>query len=451
LSFCFFYTHRNHNALNSFPTRRSSDLNVAHEIRTPLTLIKSPLEKILKSNDQSNFLKENLAIMSKNTNRLLDLVNQLLDFRRTEIEDVKLSFVKTDLIPLLNHTLSRFSQAIQERSLEVCLQHPQEELYANIDTEAFKKILSNLINNAVKYAQKEIHITLKNNLENFQLIIKNDGDLIPVQLKDKIFEPFYRLPEAEHKTGTGIGLSLAHSLTELHKGTLGLSFSDPTMNCFILEIPLFQETVFTLHPNEQAEHTLDLKSEPYKTETKTDQTAQSTRILLVEDNVDLLDFIAKDLRENYNVLTATSAEQALEILQSEKVQLVISDVMMPGISGFELCKHIKTTLKTSHIPVMMLTSKTAIAAKVEGLESGADAYIEKPFSMEYLHIQIKNLLDNRKHIMKHYSSSPLAHIRSIAHSKTDENFIKTLDSVIDQNISDHHLSVEMLAEIMHMS
>ncbi|WP_417361022.1 hybrid sensor histidine kinase/response regulator transcription factor [Galbibacter sp.] len=425
--------------------------NVAHEIRTPLTLIKSPLEKILKSNDQSNLIKENLAIMSKNTSRLLDLVNQLLDFRRTEIEEIKLSFVKTDLIPLLNHTLSRFSQAIQERSLEVCLQHPKEELYANIDAEAFKKIMSNLINNAIKYAHKNISITLKNNQENFQLIIKNDGDLIPVQLKDKIFEPFYRLPEAEHKTGTGIGLSLAHSLTELHKGTLELSFSDPAMNCFILEIPLYQETVFTLYHNEEKEIIPDIKSEPNKTETGTDPTVQSTQVLLVEDNVDLLDFIAKDLSESYNVLTATSAEYALEILESEKIGVVISDVMMPGISGFELCKHIKTTLKTSHIPVIMLTSKTAITAKVEGLESGADAYIEKPFSMEYLHVQVKNLLENRKHIMKHYSSSPLAHIRSIAHSKTDENFIKTLDNVIDQNISDHHLSVEILAEIMHMS
>ena len=426
--------------------------NVAHEIRTPLTLIKSPLEKILKSDEQSTFLKENLAIMSKNTTRLLDLVNQLLDFRRTEIEDVKLSFVKTDLKPLLNHTLSRFSQAIQERSLEVCLQVPQEELYANIDTEAFKKILSNLINNAIKYAQAKINITLKNNGENFQLIIKNDGDLIPVQLKNKIFEPFYRLPEAEHKTGTGIGLSLAHSLTELHKGTLGVDFSDPKMNCFVLEIPLYQETTFKLYHNEaEGTKTPVIEDQTSVPETTIEQHTQSTRILLVEDNTDLLDFIAKDLNENYSVLKATTAEQALEILQSEKVQLVISDVMMPGISGFELCKHIKTTLKTSHIPVIMLTSKTAITAKVEGLESGADAYIEKPFSMEYLHIQIKNLLENRKHIMKHYSSSPLAHIRSIAHSKTDENFIKTLDRVIDQNISDHHLSVEMLAEIMHMS
>lgn len=425
--------------------------NVAHEIRTPLTLIKSPLEKILKSNDHSKFLNENLAIMSKNTTRLLDLVNQLLDFRRTEIEDVKLSFVKTDLKPLINHMFSRFSQAIQERSLEVTLEVPQEDLYANIDKEAFKKILSNLINNAIKYADEKINITLEKTQDNFKLVIKNDGELIPVQLRNKIFEPFYRLPEAEHQTGTGIGLSLAHSLTELHKGTLTLDFSDSTMNCFILEIPLLQGTVFTLYQNQVEEPISELEIQPNETEVNTDQNVNSTRILLVEDNTDLLDFIAKDLSEDYQVLTATSAELALEILQSEKVGLVISDVMMPGISGFELCKHIKTTLKTSHIPVIMLTSKTAITAKVEGLESGADAYIEKPFSMEYLHIQIKNLLENRKHIMKHYSSSPLAHIRSIAHSKTDENFIKTLDSVIDQNISDHHLSVEMLAEIMHMS
>ncbi|MDG3583862.1 hybrid sensor histidine kinase/response regulator transcription factor [Galbibacter pacificus] len=424
--------------------------NVAHEIRTPLTLIKSPLEKILKTTQQNGFLKENLNIMSKNTSRLLDLVNQLLDFRRTEIEGVDLTFVKANITAMVKNTHTRFSQAIEEKNVLFEFSYPDEPIHAYVDSEALKKILSNLFNNAIKYAKNKVFVTLKRDEASFILIVKNDGELIPVHLKDKIFEPFFRAPEVTHQTGTGIGLSLAHSLTELHKGTLSLDNTDVAMNTFILKLPLFQEKKFELYSS----NTLPIKDTGlpaiYHDEDDTEEVKKTT-ILLVEDNEDLLDFIAKDLREEYFVHKAAYAEKALEIIQNDNIQLVISDVMMPGMDGFELCKKIKTSLETSHIPVILLTSKSAISAKVEGLESGADAYIEKPFSIEYLHIQIKNLLENRKHIMQHYSSTPLAHIRSIAHSKTDESFIKALDKVIYENIADHNLSVEILAEIMNMS
>ena len=172
---------------------------------------------------------------------------------------------------------------------------------------------------------------------------------------------------------------------------------------------------------------------------------------MIEDNEDLLDFIAKDLMDNYTIIKSSNAIQALEIVDNESIQLIISDVMMPEMDGFTFCEKMKTNINTSHIPIILLTAKTSLGARIEGLESGADAYIDKPFSMEYLKVQVSNLLENRKNIIEHYSSSPLAHIRTMAHTSVDEKFIKKLDDIIISNISDSNLSVDTLAENMNMS
>lgn len=280
-------------------------------------------------------------------------------------------------------------------------------------------------------------------------MLKNDGNLIPSHLKEKIFEPFYRVSGMENQTetGTGIGLSLAHSLAEMHSGSLKLDTTDAKMNTFILQLPIHQEKEFNLYDSKRVEAPESSNEiiEEYKRE------GSKPLILLVEDNLDLLDFVAKDLMEDYFVIKSTNGENALEIIKEENIQLVVSDVNMPGIDGFTLCKKIKTSIESSHIPVIMLTAKNAMTAKMEGLESGADAYIEKPFSIEHLRVQIVNLIANRKHVMDYYASSPLAHIRSIASTKTDEAFIKKLDDTIYKNIADPNLNVETLAEIMNMS
>lgn len=174
-------------------------------------------------------------------------------------------------------------------------------------------------------------------------------------------------------------------------------------------------------------------------------------ILLVDDNEELLEFIADDLSEKYQVLKAGDGKQALNILKEEAIQLVISDVMMEGMDGFELCKTVKSGFDFSHIPVILLTAKNTLQSKIEGLELGADAYIEKPFSPEYLQAQIANLLSNRNKIKEYFAKSPLVHIKSIAHSKSDEIFLEKLNSAIYNNLEDEELDVEKLAKIMNMS
>ncbi|QCX37414.1 response regulator [Aureibaculum algae] len=421
--------------------------NVSHEIRTPLTLIKSPLEKLLKNVEPGSDLSDNLNIMDKNTSRLLDLTNQLLDFRKAELENMALTFVKTNISLLLKDTHTRFSQIILEKNIEFDIVLNSQNIYAYVDAEALKKILSNLLNNAIKYADQKVIVSLTSSEDSIQLTVKNDGVLIPAHLKNKIFEPFFREQEVknDHQPGTGIGLSLAQSLTDLHKGNLYLDTSDANMNIFVLKLPIHQEKEFKLKTSETSE-TVETKGN-----LKIDTEHNSPSILLVEDNIDLLDFVAKELNIDYVVFKAENAEIALRIIATENIHLIVSDVMMPGMDGFKLCEKLKTDLETSHIPIILLTARSAIAAKIEGLEIGADAYIEKPFSMTYLKVQIANLIENREHILNYYSSSPLAHVRSLAHTKTDESFIKKLDDIIFKNISDPKLSVESLADAMHMS
>ena len=174
-------------------------------------------------------------------------------------------------------------------------------------------------------------------------------------------------------------------------------------------------------------------------------------ILLVDDNEEILEFLSTDLGDKYKVITALNGTDALAILNKETVHLVISDVMMPGIDGFQLCREIKTNLDYSHIPVILLTAKNTLQSKIEGLEHGADAYIEKPFSPEYLSVQISNLLINRNKIKEHFANSPLVHIKSMAYSKADEEFLEELNNVIYANIENADLDVEQLAKKMNMS
>ncbi|MET0944308.1 MAG: response regulator, partial [Flavobacterium sp.] len=419
--------------------------NVAHEIRTPLTLIKGPLEKLLVMEHQSPEVPQNLSIMKKNTSRLLKLVNELLDFRKSEIGGLKLTFVEANISSQVRNLHLRFSPLIEEKGIDFELNLGEKDIFAFVDKEAFKKILSNLISNAIKYSKDKVSISLFRDDKKLTLVVKNDGNLIPFQLKDKIFEPFFRVDNMDSTSGTGIGLSLAHSLTQLHNGNLQL-IPDSELNIFELIVPLHQKEEFMLYTDSEKEE-VQTKIEKIETESKNEK----AQILVVEDNEDLLNFITSELSSTYTILKAENGESAIKIIHNQNIQLVISDVSMPVMDGITMCKEIKTNLETSHIPVILLTAKNSLKSQIDGLEVGADAYIAKPFSMDYLKVQVNNLIENRKQIMNYYASSPLSHIKSIAHNKTDEKFLKKLDDEILKNITDPDLSVESLAEIMNMS
>lgn len=410
--------------------------NISHEILTPLTLIKNPIEKLLGGAGEGTPLRANLSLIHRNTVRLINLVQQLLDFRKTEMEHATLSFVRADVNRLLLDTVERFSSAAEEAGIVVTHDLGVGRVYAHIDVEAFKKIISNLYQNALKYGEHQIALGLSTTDVELMVRVTNDGILIPPAEREKIFQPFYRLPAHGARPGTGLGLSLAYSLAELHDGRLRLEEEETTINTFILSLPLFQQAGAA--PTATAER-------------ETGNGSAGATLLVVEDNSDLLDFVATDLSEIHSVIRASSGEEAIALLHTRRVQLVISDVMMPGVSGYALCRQIRSDPSLSHVPVILLTARTSLNSEIEGLEAGADAYVTKPFSMDYLKTRISNLLVNRRHIVEHFSSTPLAHIKSIAQSPADDNFIGKLDDLILEAITDPDLSVEYLAERMHMS
>ncbi|MCJ8208633.1 response regulator [Mucilaginibacter sp. RS28] len=421
--------------------------NVAHEIRTPLTLIKGPMEKVMKKAESVPDLEQNLKIMEKNTNRLIELTDQLLDFRKTETSGFSLNFVKVNITELLADTFLQFKPIAEQKNLSYNLLLSAQTVFAYVDLEAMRKILSNLVNNAIKYSSSAVEIRLlEHDIDDhtFTIEVRNNGYLIPYEMRERIFEPFFRMKETEKQVGTGIGLPLSRSLAELHKGVLVLSKTTDDFNTFTLTLPIHQDKEFDLYsPVGNYKPIDDIKYE------NTD--SMKPVILVVDDNPDILDFIAQDLSEKYTVLKALSAKEASDFLETEHIQLIISDIMMPGTDGYQLCKAIKTDFNYSHIPLIMLTAKNTLQSKIEGLEVGADAYIEKPFSPEHLQVQIANLLINRNKIKDHYASSPLVHMKSMAYSKSDENFLDKLNAVIFKNIENPDLDVEQIASLMNMS
>ena len=423
--------------------------NVAHEIRTPLTLIKMPLDKLLNSNIADKNVNESLQTMKKNTNRLIDLTNQLLDFRKAEANKFSLSFSKTDINELVAEVFSTFRPAAEQKNISYKLDLPRITLHAYVDSEAVKKILSNLFNNAIKYADNIIRINLlpfSSEDTSFHIEVRNDGYIIPDQQKEKIFEPFYRIKETEKESGTGIGLPLARSLAQLHNGNIVVKTSDGNQNIFLLSLPIHQETEINLYRKEEEDNN---NFSPERSLVETDPLKHS--LLLVEDNKEILNYISQELCQKYNVIPAGNGQEAMEILENENVQIIVSDIMMPIMDGIDLCKKIKSEFQHSHIPIILITAKNSLQSKIEGLEVGADAYIEKPFSLDHLQAQISNLLSNRNIIKEYFARSPLTNIKGIAISKSDKDFLENLNNAIYEHITDSELDVDRLSGILNMS
>ena len=429
--------------------------NVAHEIRTPLTLIKGPLENIILKKKVDAETREDLNVMKQNTERLLNLTNQLLDFRKTESQGFRLNFAKCNITEVLKETHLRFTSLAKQKGLEFTLQLPEADFYAHVNQEAFTKIISNLLNNAVKYSEHYIHVFLEvtEGGENKVFCIRtvNDGVIIPREMREEIFQPFVRFNEGDDgkvTTGTGIGLALSRSLAELHQGTLAMGKEEDS-NTFCLTLPIVQDMTITLTPETEMEP--ETVNEPTVEVEQGEIKDNRPTVLVVEDNPDMLAFVVRQLSKEYAVLSAANGAEALKMLDGNYVNLVVSDVVMPVMDGFELCKTIKSDLNYSHIPVILLTAKTNIQSKIEGMELGADAYIEKPFSVEYLQACASNLIQNREKLRRTFAQSPFVAANTMALTKADEDFIKRLNEVILTNLNNPEFSMDDIADSLNMS
>ena len=431
---------------------------VAHEIRTPLTLINGPLEIIKEQGEVKDAkLAKNLNVIEQNTKRLLDLATQLLDFQKIGANKLKLKYEKVDISRLLEETVSRFEPTFLHNGKTLSVTRCDVGLVACVDKEAITKILSNLLNNALKYSNNWAKVELACNDGSFEVKVSSDGDKIPANRAEQIFEPFYQLDErTKEKRGVGIGLSLARSLAMAHKGTLLLDIASSASqeNTFVLTIPLNMEQgeeVVAQAMSEVATNDMLDSLDSIEEDADKNEDFSEYRILIVEDEPDLLDFICSRLSESFYVERATNGQEAIEVMKQVNVDLIVSDVMMPVMNGIELCKAVKNDLNLCHIPVIFLTAKNDINSKIAGLRTGAEAYIEKPFSFGYLKMQITSLLSNRQKEREAFSKRPFFPVKNMQMSKEDEVFMDKLLKVINDNITDETFNVERLAEELCMS
>lgn len=426
--------------------------NITHEVRTPLTLIKGPLDRILRSglkNMKDN--EENLLIIKKNTERLLSLTNQLLDFRKTEKEMFRLNFVQTDICELAESIFNLFLRYGTEKMISVRFHTPVNNYRIAIDSEAVTKILSNLLSNALKFSESKVDMFLEPGTEKdnaFRIRVNSDGDPIPEKLREKIFEPFYQIDfDKPGQKGTGLGLSLAKALAELHHARLYLDEKERNCNSFVLELIKDQEeTVKSNIEYKEPEPNDDYGFEVFGSFEKS-----RPNLLLVEDEPEMGRFIASEIDDDYNVILTCNGEEAVKALQKFNITLVVSDVVMPVVDGYELCRQIKSNVEYSHIPVILLTATIHLNARIRGLDCGADAYIEKPFSTDLLKAQIENLIKNRSIDRQNFINSPLAHLKSVSMNSTDEEFLTKLNSLLMNNIAENELGVDKIAGMLGLS
>lgn len=425
---------------------------IAHEIRTPVSLIIGPLEKIMKSSfTLPEPVCEDLSIIDRNSRRLLSLVNQLLDFRKVEQEGMKMRFAPHNISRLLKAVCERFEPFITQHGAHLQVEYPDTAFTAVVDSEAITKLVSNLLTNANKYTKDEVVLSCSVQPEQHTFIIRVTDNGIGINKEEQklIFKPFYQA--MDNKPGTGIGLSIVKSIVEAHSGCIEVESEVGKGSSFIVTLPVGQSTE-TLQEEETSVLNNPAVPKDILIESLPSSSANSRPTMLIaDDNREMLNFLSSNFSDKYSILTAEDGMEALEKLKDNEVTLIVSDWMMPRMSGVELCKAVRDNRATSHIPFILLTAKTDTNSKIEGMDCGADAYIEKPFSIQYLEACIKNLVELRNLLHQKFSKMPLVPLNSIANNSMDDKFLTRMNQIIEENFSNPELSVDFLAEHLCIS
>ncbi|MFT3752399.1 MAG: response regulator [Paludibacter sp.] len=435
--------------------------DISHELRTPLTLIASPVENLLRTESLSEPAKEQLTMIQRNTDRMLRLITQILDFRK--IQNKKMKLVVEPIQPgvFIKEICQSFTKLAEERKIifEVIDESNNATLW--VDKDKFEKIFYNLLSNAFKFTQpgNPIEVSVAEEKDNVSVTVKDRGMGMSKDRMKLLFNRFESLAASNvsFQEGTGIGLSLTKELVELHHAKIEVESEPGRGSAFKVsflkgnahfavdeELVINEETAPTPMPADIPE----LKKERGTEEQETDFDSMKQTILIAEDNNELRAFLKTILSARYEVLEAENGRQALEIAQNNIPDMIITDVMMPEMSGLELAKAIKEDINISHIPLVLLTAKTDMENKLEALQYGVDDYITKPFSSAYLEARIENLLKLRKQLQELYRSSLTSGVISPSKPNVmsqDDIFIQRIMSFIEQNIDNSELTIEDIA------
>ena len=432
--------------------------NISHDLRTPLTLIISPLEKLknykieeLKNPEDfqsfnSSILQPSLHIIHKNAQLLLHEVSALLDFRRLDAGGEKLNLQRGDIVDHLNSILVSFGDYAEERGIRLSFDHNVDSFIMDYDREKMSKVVYNLFSNALKFTPSggSVSLSFRQEPDSVTIAVADTGKGIPDSDKPNIFRRFYQSASNDSsQTGSGIGLHIASDYVRLHGGTISVSNNKPVGTIFTVSLPQGGE-VPPLQRERAGAEAPSPCSPPVREGLK-------ERILIVDDNPDMLSFVSTCMKEDYEVLTATDGASALDLLQRDQVDLIISDVMMPGIDGFELCRRVKSDIRLSHIPIILLTARTTDVSRIEGLQLGADDYLTKPFNIEVLRLRVKKFIEWEQNNHRQFRQKMDIEPSQITITPLDEQFIKKAIALVEENIADSDFSVETLAAAVAMS
>lgn len=420
---------------------------MAHEIRTPLSLIIAPLEKLLNLNKWNKEEWEQLTIMDENSERLMGLVNQLLDFRRIESDAYEIKKEKLEIVSLVQSVYSRFSALPYQKNIEFTLRTNISSRFLEVDPEVLDKVLSNLLINAFKFARSRVGLALieqpgEDGAESGICIsVEDDGIGIPDSNLSNIFRKFFttaRGPYEYHNLGgSGIGLALASSLAEKHGGRLLVESKEGVKTIFTLELPVSAE---------------EMEVVGITTNAVEENQTEGPVVLVVEDDAAILNFLGNSFKSlSYQVLKAGNGKQALKMMEEHSVDLVVSDLMMPEMDGMELCRQVKTSIQFSHIPLILLTAKSNRESEIEGIESGADAYVLKPFKWKHLVAVARNLIETREKLRHRFAVQPQAEVSELVTNQQDREFMEQVVKIIEERMMDPQLSVEELSRHLAMS
>ena len=441
--------------------------NISHEFKTPLSLILGPVQTLLAHNSLPKEEQDLLFLIKKNSNRLLHLISEVIEFRSYENNKMQMYFTKGNLKSFLTELNSFFTDRIKQKKLNFQFVAEDTSFEMAFDKEKVEKIYFNLLSNALKFTPQEGSINVSLTKEDLPLPpskgevavlrVFNSGSYIPKDKQNEVFEHFYKInPDSE---GSGIGLALVQALVASHNGTISVESTEGEGTTFLIRLPFSQEQVSAkaVYDSNYIETHLDLlpslpaSDEKLKLPTVVPSAPEKPTVLIVEDNEDMRQFIRYILSDNYNLIEAENGEEGFEVAKKHLPDVVISDVMMPKTDGFDLCQLLKTNVATNHIPVILLTAYALDEQKQVGFESGADAYISKPFNVKLLKTRVRKLIENRKKIRESFSNFLLNETKQETLGKIEQQFITDFTQYVENSIANPELNIDEIADALGLS
>jgi signal transduction histidine kinase/ligand-binding sensor domain-containing protein/DNA-binding response OmpR family regulator len=439
---------------------------ISHEFRTPLTLIMGPLEEMLAKEEDSSPNGRKLKMVYRNANKLLSLINKLLDYRKIESGNVLLKIREDDIIPFVEEIFSTFKDLAVKKNINYTLSHEPAAIRVWFDKEKLEMVLNNIISNSFKYIGEgnEINISVSVQISEkypqgrVVIKIRDNGIGIPKNQMGNIFDWFYK-GDTSGLMNSGIGLSLARKLAHLHKGDIFVESSEGKGSTFSLKMPLgkdhFKSDEVVFITEEQIEAGVNPSNSILTTDADTESVHKrgADSLLIIEDDDEIRGFLKEYFEKDYKIIESGNGIEGRDLALNVHPDLIISDIMMPGMEGTEVCRQLKSNMRTSHIPLILLTAKTSLTHHKEGMEIGADAYITKPFSPEILSLTVNNLLQSRDNLIRFYRN---LFMDQNGHSPNendspDEKFLHSIYDLLKSNLDKPDFNINELCEVLNMS